>query len=66
MNKKRRQKEILYLAVELDECALPMAVFDNIRELANWAGVSKTFAIELVKDNLIDFKNKCRYEKVIF
>ena len=66
MNKKGRPKEVLYLAVELDKYELPMAVFDNIRELANWAGVSKTFAAYLIKYNLADLRNKCRYEKVVF
>ena len=66
MKKRRKKPKVVYMAVELDECALPLAVFDSVRELAEWADLSKTFATYLLKNNLIDLKNKCRYERVIF
>ena len=64
--KKTEKKEIVYIAVENDECELIMFECDTLKELSIWSGWSETYLRFLIAKNKIDFRNKCRYKKVSY
>lgn len=63
---KKRRKQVLYMAVELDEFELCIAYFDDLKSLSEWAGIPVKKLRGYLKYNFVDFKNKVRYIKIIF
>ena len=64
--KKRRRQEIVYIAVENDECELIMFECDTLKELSIWSGWSISQLRFFIAKNKVDFRNKCRYKKVSY
>ena len=62
----KHKRNVLYMAVELDEYEYCCAFFDDIKSLAAWAGLPVNIIRYYLRYNFIDFKNKGRYIKVIF
>lgn len=58
------RKDIIYLAVTADNYELPMAVFDNVKEVADWLGVSYNYARTLIFRKTV-CKGQCRILRVV-
>lgn len=54
----------VYLAVTIDIFELAVAIFETIKEGADYCGCSRSDFCKKVKRGDIDYKNKCRYIKV--
>lgn len=54
----------VYLAVTIDIFELPVAIFETIKEGADYCGCSRSDFCKRVKRGDIDYKNNCKYIKV--
>ena len=63
---KKRRKQIMYMAVELDEFEFCRVYFDDINSLSIWSGIPVTELRYYLRYNFIDFKKNVRYIKVIY
>lgn len=59
-----KRKEVIYLAVTIDELELPIAVFDTIKEIAIFAGCSYGNAKQMVFRQSVHTKLKCKFIRV--
>lgn len=60
----KKKLEILYLAVSADIYLLPMAVFDSLEELAEWAQCSKQLLRYQIKHHIKSISNGCFFEQI--
>lgn len=62
MNKKKQDR--VFMAVTNDKYELPLALFETIREGANYAGMTRENFCQYVREQKVDMKNNCRYIRV--
>ncbi len=55
----------LYLAVTPDRYELPIAVFDSVDEISNWANTSKNNVLTSICEDRRNLKNNCKFRRVI-
>ena len=62
----KKKLEILYLAVSADIYLLPMAVFDSLEELAEWANCSVTEIKKKISHHIKSNSNNCFFESISY
>ena len=59
-----KRDRTLYMAVSVDKYELPMALFLNYKEMAQWSGRPEDSLKCAVTRNQEDKKRRCKYVKV--
>jgi len=58
---KSKSPRRMYMAITIDKYELPIAIFENIREVSAFANRSKSAIWAAIARKSIDRKKRCRY-----
>lgn len=60
------KKEICYIAAEIDKYEFIIFECDTLKELSRWSGWPISRLRFFIGSKKVDFRNKCKYEKIFF